>query len=89
MGIPSRAKLRCMVADLDMKKGLVQTDTLLLDTTEANVVGDGTVNLASEQIDYRVRTQPKTVNIGSISAPIRTSCTIWPPIPSMRRCRRS
>jgi AsmA family protein len=79
LGIPSRAKLRCMIADLDMKKGLVQTDTLLLDTTEANVVGDGTVNLADERIDYRVRTQPKTFNIGSISAPIHIGGTLKQP----------
>ena len=79
IGIPSRAKLRCMIADLDMKKGLVSTDTLLLDTTEANVVGDGTVNLADERIDYRVRTQPKTFNIGSISAPIRIGGTLKQP----------
>ena len=70
LGIPSRARLRCMIADLDMQKGLVKTDTLLLDTTEANVVGTGTVNLKSEQVDYRVATQPKTFNIGSVSAPI-------------------
>jgi uncharacterized protein involved in outer membrane biogenesis len=79
MGIPSRAKLRCMVADLDLKKGLVQTDTLLLDTTEANVVGEGTVNLVDERIDYHVRTQPKTFNIGSISAPINISGTLKRP----------
>lgn len=79
LGIPSRAKLRCMIADFDMKKGLVQTDTLLMDTTEANVVGDGTVNLADERIDYRVRTQPKTFNIGSISAPIHVGGTLKQP----------
>jgi uncharacterized protein involved in outer membrane biogenesis len=79
LGIPSRAKLRCMIADFDMKKGLVKTDTLLLDTTEANVVGDGTVNLADERIDYRVRTQPKTFNIGSISAPIHVGGTLKQP----------
>lgn len=79
LGIPNRAKLRCMIADLDMQKGLVRTDRLLLDTTEANVVGDGTVNLADEHIDYRVRTQPKTFNIGSISAPIRIGGTLKQP----------
>ena len=70
MGIPSRAQLRCMVADLDLKDGMVGTDLLLLDTTEANVVGTGTVNLKSEQLDYRIQTEPKTFNIGSVAAPI-------------------
>lgn len=70
MGIPSRAKLRCMIADLDLKDGLVDTDTLLLDTNEANVVGKGTVNLKTEIVDYRIQTEPKTFNIGSVAAPI-------------------
>lgn len=70
MGIPSRADLRCMVADLDLKDGVVQTDTFFIDTTEANVVGTGTVNLKTEVVDYRVKTEPKTFNIGSVAAPI-------------------
>lgn len=70
LGIPSRAELRCMIADLDLKDGIVSTDTLLLDTTEANVVGTGTVNLKTEVVDYRMQTEPKTFNIGSIAAPI-------------------
>ena len=79
MGIPSRARLRCMVADLDLEDGLVQTETLLLDTTEANVVGTGTVNLRSEELAYRVVTQPKTFNIGSVSAPINVTGTFKQP----------
>ncbi len=70
LGIPSRADLRCMVADLDLRDGIVHTDTFLLDTTEANVVGTGTVNLKTEVVDYRVQTEPKTFNIGSVAAPI-------------------
>lgn len=70
MGIPSRAKLRCMIADLDLKDGTVNTDTLLLDTTEAKVIGTGTVNLRTEVVDYRIQTEPKTFNIGSVAAPI-------------------
>ncbi len=79
MGIPNRAKLRCMVADLDLEDGLIKTDTLLLDTTEANVVGTGTVNLRSEELAYRVQTQPKTFNIGSISTPINITGTFKQP----------
>ena len=70
LGIPSRAQLRCMVAELDLKNGLLQSDTLLLDTTEANIVGTGNVNLKTEQVDFRMVTQPKTFNIGSAAAPI-------------------
>ncbi|WP_420467206.1 AsmA family protein [Panacagrimonas sp.] len=73
LGIPSRAELRCMVVDADLADGLLKARTLLLDTTEANVVGTGSVNLKTEQVDLRVVTQPKTFNIGSAAAPINVS----------------
>lgn len=79
LGIPSRAELRCMIADLNLRKGLVSTETLLMDTTEAQVVGSGTVNLADESLDYRVQTEPKTFNIASVAAPIRIGGTLKAP----------
>jgi uncharacterized protein involved in outer membrane biogenesis len=70
LGIPSRARLRCMVVDLGLKDGQVDTRTMLLDTTEANVVGDGRIDLKAEKIDYRIKTQPKRINVGSMATPI-------------------
>lgn len=79
MGIPSRAELRCMIADLDLKDGLLGTELLLMDTTEAKVIGTGTVNLKTEVLDYQIRTQPKTLNLGSIGAPINIRGTLKNP----------
>jgi uncharacterized protein involved in outer membrane biogenesis len=70
LGIPSRATLRCMVGDFGLKDGQVETRTLLIDTTEANVVGSGAIDLKNEKIDYRLKTEPKHFNIGSLPAPI-------------------
>jgi hypothetical protein len=70
LGIPRRADLRCMIADLGLKDGHVDTRTLLVDTTEANVIGSGTIDLTDEKIDYRLKTEPKHLNIGSLPAPI-------------------
>lgn len=70
VGIPRRADLRCLVADFGLKDGQVDTRTLLVDTTEANVIGSGTINLAAEAIDYQLKTEPKHFNIGSLPAPI-------------------
>ena len=70
LGVPSRAKLRCLVTDFDLKQGVLDTRTFIFDTTEANVVGSGNVNLRDEQIDYKLKTQPKHFNIGSLPAPI-------------------
>ena len=70
LGIPHRAELHCMLADFSVKKGQVSTRTMLIDTTEANIIGSGDVNLHDELIDYTLKTEPKHINIGSIAAPI-------------------
>lgn len=70
LGIPRRTDLRCMIADFGLKDGQVDTRTLLLDTTEANVIGSGAINLTDEKIDYKLKTEPKHFNIGSLPAPI-------------------
>ena len=70
IGIPRRTDLRCMIADFGLKDGQVDTRTLLLDTTEANVIGSGAINLTDEKIDYKLKTEPKHFNIGSLPAPI-------------------
>jgi uncharacterized protein involved in outer membrane biogenesis len=53
-----------------MKQGQVDTRTMLVDTTEANIIGSGKINLHDELIDYQLKTEPKHMNIGSIAAPI-------------------
>lgn len=70
LSIPHDAKLRCMITDFGLSNGVLDTRTFVFDTTEANVVGSGTVNLRDEQIDYKLKTEPKHFNIGRIYAPI-------------------
>lgn len=70
LGIPRRTDLRCMIADFGLKDGQVDTRILLLDTTEANVIGSGTINLRDERIDYQLKTEPKHFNFASLPAPI-------------------
>jgi uncharacterized protein involved in outer membrane biogenesis len=73
LGIPSRAQLRCMVVDLGLKDGQVDTHTALFDTTEANIVGSGAIDLKGEKIDYKIKTEPKRINVGSLATPIDIS----------------
>jgi uncharacterized protein involved in outer membrane biogenesis len=70
LGVPSRAQLRCMVTDFGLQQGVLDTRTFVIDTTEANITGAGKVDLAREQVDYRLETEPKHFNIGSLPAPI-------------------
>ena len=70
LGVPSRAQVRCLVTDFVLRRGILDTKTMLLDTTEANVTGTGSVNLRDETVDYKLRTEPKHFTIGSLPAPI-------------------
>jgi uncharacterized protein involved in outer membrane biogenesis len=70
LGVPNRATLRCMIGDFALQRGIVRTRTLLLDTSEANVVGTGTVDLRNETINMRLRTDAKHFTIGSLATDI-------------------
>lgn len=70
LGLPDRAPVRCMIFDAGLAKGDLQSRMLLVDTTEANVVGKGHVDLAQEQVDYQLTTEPKHFSVGSMPAPI-------------------
>jgi AsmA family protein len=79
MGVPSQTSIRCMVSDFDVKDGVMNTNILVLDTTAANVVGRGDVNLHDQKIDYRIETEPKHASIGSVPAPITVTGTLKSP----------
>jgi uncharacterized protein involved in outer membrane biogenesis len=70
IGLPSRAPVRCMIIDAGLAKGDLTPRTMLVDTTEANVIGKGDVNLAQEQVNFQLTTEPKHFSIGSLPAPI-------------------
>ena len=62
--------VRCMVADLGVAGGVARTRALVLDTAEAVIVGDGSLNLDRESLDLRVESHPKDVSPFSARAPI-------------------
>lgn len=70
LGLPNRAPVRCMIFDAGLAKGDLQSRVFLVDTTEANVIGKGHIDLAKEQVDYQLTTDPKHFSIGAIPAPI-------------------
>ena len=46
--------VRCAVADFRVRDGLLKTQTFVLDTTDTNVTGKGTVNLKNEKMDLKL-----------------------------------
>jgi uncharacterized protein involved in outer membrane biogenesis len=64
-----QVQLNCLAADLDVNNGVAKTNTFLLDTEEAVVDINGTVNLSSEQLDLRVKPETKALRLFTLRTP--------------------
>ena len=79
LGGSSRSRVDCFVADLALRRGVLSTGTLLLETEDAVTQGEGTVDLRREQLNLRLRTESKRLTIGVLPAPLLISGTLKEP----------
>lgn len=79
LGIPRHTDVKCMITDFTLTNGLVDTKALLLATSEANILGAGTINLADEKLAMHLHTEATHFSIGSLSAPINIGGTLADP----------
>lgn len=79
--------VRCMVADFKVTDGLMRTEVFVLDTTDTNISGQGSINLKDESIDLTLRPLPKDVSLLSARAPLFARGTFKNPTfaPDMKR----
>jgi AsmA family protein len=70
LGVPRRDQIECFLGDFALQRGTLATRTLLLDTSNNIVTGSGTIDLRTESVDYRLKTDAKHFSIGSLPAPI-------------------
>lgn len=79
LGVPRRAAVRCMVSDFGLQNGVMDTRLFLIDTSEANLIGNGRLDFGDEALDFHLHTEPKRPNIGSLAAPIRIGGSLKAP----------
>ena len=70
LGLPRDDEIECFVGDWTLRRGILSTNTLILDTSHNVVSGSGDVNLRNETLDYRLKTDAKHFSIGTLPAPI-------------------
>lgn len=63
-------KLRCAVADFEVKNGRMQTDALVLDTQVTTLIGSGNVDLAQERLDLTFNQKTKATSPLALRSPI-------------------
>ena len=79
LGIPARSKVECFIADFGLQRGALRSRTLLLDTDAHVAEGSGGLDFGREQIDLRLRTEPKRPTVASLPTPIRVGGTLKDP----------
>lgn len=72
-------QVRCAVADAGIKDGLLQSRSVVLDTTDTNVKIDGTVNLRSEELDLTLHPMPKDYSPLTLRSPLHLKGTFKKP----------
>lgn len=66
LGIPRQTPVECFVADLGLRRGILDFQAMTLDTGEAIVNVAGNVDLSKETIDLGLKTDSKHLSIGSL-----------------------
>lgn len=62
--------IRCAVASFDARDGILRADHIVFDTGPVVGTGSGTVNLATERVDLRLKGKPKKFRVGHLTLPI-------------------
>lgn len=79
IGVTPRTEVRCLIGDFELRNGLLDTRSFVLDTGTTNVLLDGGLSFKDETLKMRLSTQPKRANIGRLKAPIHIGGTFSDP----------
>jgi uncharacterized protein involved in outer membrane biogenesis len=75
----------CGAADLRLKQGRVTPDLLLVDTTDSIIKIDGSMSLATEQLDLVARVLPKDISPLALRTPLRIRGSLGDPDLSLEK----
>jgi hypothetical protein len=64
------APIHCLIGTFDIEDGRLTARNLLMDTDDVRLTGEGTVDLAREQVDLTLHQHPKDFSIGTLRSPI-------------------
>jgi uncharacterized protein involved in outer membrane biogenesis len=74
-----QVQLNCMATDFGVTNGLMQSRMFVVDTNEAVVKVDGTINLSNEQMNLTLHPQTKSLRLFSLRAPLYVKGTFHNP----------
>ncbi len=79
IGVPNRTQIQCLITDFVLTGGNAESRLTMLDTDEGRVGITGDVNLRTEALNLKLRTESKHFSIGSLPAAIGINGTLGKP----------
>ncbi len=70
LGVPNKAHLDCFVMDMGLRRGVLNSNAMIVSTSEADVVGTGDIDLGREALNLRFRTEARHLSVGSVPTDI-------------------
>jgi uncharacterized protein involved in outer membrane biogenesis len=68
-----RGKLNCMVSRFDIQHGIATSKAMVVDSDRVIVAGEGTIKLASQELDLKLTPKPKNASLVSLAVPLLIS----------------
>lgn len=74
-------RVRCSISDFIASDGVIKTQLFLMDTTDSQLLGDGSIDLRNETVDFRLEAKPKDFSLFAARTPVRIGGTLKKPRP--------
>jgi uncharacterized protein involved in outer membrane biogenesis len=85
-----RADINCAVCDFHIDSGMASGDAIIIDDPQKTLISRGSLNLASEELDFDIQTKPKggvgtndtvkvNVSLSAVTKPFKVSGTLANP----------
>ena len=71
--------IQCLVARFDVQEGVMQTEALVLETSDSTITGGGRIDLGEETLALELLAHPKDPSILTASTPVRIEGTFEHP----------
>ena len=74
------AEIRCAIAAVQVKRGVLVPDLMVIDTSEELIRGTGSVDLAAEKYDLRLQADSKQPSLLALRGPVTIGGTFKAPV---------
>lgn len=65
-----KVAVQCVLAQIVIERGLAKFRPLVMESTDSNILGSGTVDLDARRLDLKFQVEPKDLSLGTLRSPI-------------------